>query len=434
MNKVLIVAYSFPPVGGAGVQRPLKFVKYLREYGWEPVVLTVSNPSVPVIDEGLLRDLPNGISIYRTPTLEPSYQAKKSCSHADGGRFGRIKAAVRKAAALIMLPDVQILWWPGLVRGLLGAIAREKPSCIFVTAPPFSSFLPVVLLGSVKNIPVVVDFRDEWSFSRKHLENSTKNRFAERLDYYFEKYSVTASAAFTAANESYIDSLHSTHPGIRKEKGVVITNGYDEEDFCDLESPAPPALDSEIITIVYAGTVWNATSLKPFAAALRTVLQSRPDLRDKLLLKVFGRVLDAEKECLLDDELKQVVVIHGYREHDEIIREMVGADILLLTLSDLPGAHKIITGKAFEYMATGRHILAVVPEGETKTLISSGYDNATYAHPADIGGIAAALRDLLSTVKNLRMKRGRDVSRYSRRRLTGNLASVFDRVTSGSLT
>ena len=127
MKKVAIIAYGFPPVGGAGVQRPVKFVKYLREFGWEPVVLTVGNPSVPVIDTSLLHDIPENVAVYRAKTLEPSYRAKNVLAHAGSGLGATLKRLLKYCFSSLLLPDVQVLWWPYLIVYLIKVIKNEKP-------------------------------------------------------------------------------------------------------------------------------------------------------------------------------------------------------------------------------------------------------------------------------------------------------------------
>jgi len=430
MKKVAVIAYGFPPVGGAGVQRPAKFVKYLREFGWEPVILTVANPSVPVIDESLLDDLPGDITTYTARTLEPSYARKQGCSQGGAGMVAALKNRIKRIISNCLLPDVQILWWPGLVIRLVELIKNEKPDCLFVTAPPFSSFIPVVFLGSWFNIPVVVDFRDEWSFSRATWENAAKHGLARMTDRFFERYSVSRCSDFTAANGSYVASLRKTYGECAAGKGCVITNGYDESDF----NPSPPETaksDGAPVTIVYTGTVWTATSLKPFVTALCKVIDEDTGARECLRVKVYGRVVGAEQECFHYDSLNGVVSLFGYCDHQEITREIAHADILLLTLSDLPGAEKIITGKVFEYMATGKHIFGIVPDGETKNIITDNYSNFTVVHPLHTEEISRSLRSLMDSIHELRQRAGNDVSRFSRRKLTGKLAEVFERFYEG---
>jgi glycosyltransferase involved in cell wall biosynthesis len=428
MFTVLIVSYNFPPVGGAGVQRPVKFVKYLREYGWEPLVLTVANPSVPVIDKTLEKDIPAGVQILKATTYEPSYQQKQGFKNTQSNVSGSLKKIFKKIIFQFLLPDLQVLWWPGLVMTLIKAIKTDRPDCLFVTAPPFSSFVPVVALGRIFGIPVVLDYRDEWSFSRNTWENSNKSWFASFVDSVMERFVISQCAAFTAANASYVDSLNKTYPHSTIGKGTVITNGYDDDDF-EIMDAGSTKKDDFKITLVYTGTVWAATSFQPIITALQSLLAKLPELETRISLKIVGRVVDNEALLFESNPIKKIVTLCGYLDHDRVIEELNSADVLLLTLSDLPGAEKIITGKAFEYMASGKHVFAIVPEGETKDLFCSNYDNVTIANPSDIPSIISGFKMIIEHIDDIRIKRGKATPQFLRRNLTAKLAEVFDTVT-----
>lgn len=431
MKKVLIVAYGFPPVGGAGVQRPVKFVKYLRRFGWEPVVLTVSNPSVPLMDTTLPKDIPDGVKIYGARTFEPSYNAKQAFTSDQVKRSG-IKKLLKKVLSMLLLPDIQVFWWPGLTFKLLKVIKTEQPSCMFVTAPPFSSFIPVVAVGKLFGIPVVIDYRDEWVFARNSWENSSRTQLASVIDTLLENFALSNCSAFTTATQSYIDSMTNLYGPKLKDKGVAITNGYDADDFATSDIKQQVIEDPATVTIVYSGTVMRATSLGCFCRILKRFLESDDKIQRKVRLKVYGRVVGDEQACLEDETLKGVIECHGYVEHEKVVEEMLNADILLLTLSDLPGAEKIINGKAFEYMATGKHIFSLIPDGELNRLISYDYDNATIVHPNDHDAAYQAFVRLLYNIGDIRERQGKDVSFFLRENLTARLASVFDKVANAS--
>lgn len=428
MKKLIVVAYSFPPVGGAGVQRPVKFVKYLPSFGWDPVVLTVANPSVPLMDQGLTKDIPAGIRIYRARSLEPSYQTKQTFADSNPGRDpGVLKRTIKRIVSGMLLPDLQVLWWPGLVRELWRVVRLEKPQCIYVTAPPFSSFLPVVLVGKILGVPVVLDYRDEWVFSRTSWEHSSKSPVAQWIDRNMERLAVRNCAAFTTATQSYVSNIGKHYGTDLLPKGTVITNGFDADDFA-FGSGVQKADHGQVISIVYAGTVWRATSLEFFCKAIEALLTEQPDLRTKVRIKVFGRVVDSEKEYLQAGLVGEVTECHGYVDHEKVVLEMLDADMLLLTLTDLPGAERIMHGKVFEYMASGKHILALIPDGEVKSLLMRDYSNSTIVHPNDGAATLSSVKDLVANIDDIRARKGNDVSAYLRKNLTGRLAGVLDGV------
>lgn len=432
MKKVVLVAYSFPPVGGGGVQRPTKFVKYLRDFNWEPIVLTVANPSVPLLDKSLLKDIPNGVQVCRARTLEPSYQAKKRYTTGGCSRVGvsiGIKERLKRIITYVLLPDVQVLWCPGLALQLVKILRTERPDCLFVTAPPFSALVPVVILAKLFNIPAVIDFRDEWSFSRKHWEHAIKTSLAFWFDRVLEKFVVYHCSALTAANASYIESLCSAYPSLDKNKTMVITNGFDEEDFSNMKRTVR---DGDTVHMVYSGTVWHATSLAPFMRAIKILTVNKPVLANCLRVKVYGRVVEGQLEYLQDDALEEIVTLCGYQDHTMVLGEMFSSDVLILSLTDLPGAEKIIPGKVFEYLATNKHILAIIPDGEAKRILSEASCNIHFVSPDDGDGIIAALLEIISGIKSIRSFPGKCQDQFSRKYLTEKLAELFSHVSSAS--
>lgn len=420
-NNVLIVSYTFPPTGGAGVQRVSKFVKYLREFSWEPVVLTTLNPSVPLTDLSLLADIPDGVVIHKAKTLEPSYAAKQSLKdNSKKSIKSSVKELIKEGVKGLLLPDVQILWWPALIKSLKTILGSGTIDCIFVTSPPYSVLIPTVYFAKKYGVPVVIDFRDEWSFSRDQWENAPKNPLARFIDSYFEGYVLRNCTKFTAATQSYVDSILQRHPQLGKQKGYAITNGYDDDDILDIES----VLKNENIVFVYTGTVWNATSLRAFMNALDSLITEKPELLGQISVKIIGRVVDSEMDYF-KGSAASCVTLAGYIEHKDAMVEMAKADVLILSLSDLPGAERIIPGKAFEYLATGKHIFAIVPEGETKRLIRGAYSNATITDSCSTSDVYNKLAQIIDGIEAIRVNKCCSVPEYSRRHLTQKLSEIM---------
>jgi len=421
MKNVLIVSYTFPPTGGAGVQRISKLVKYLPLFGWNSIVLTPSNPSVPIKDDSLLKDISCDTKIYRSRTFEPSYGAKRFLSSTnESSPMCRVKGVFKSIIQNILLPDPQVLWWPCLSFSIISTIIREKVDCIFVTSPPFSALIPPVLIGYILNIPVVVDFRDEWKFIRINTEHTTKNNFACRVDNALESLAIRLCRNFTAATQGYVDSIHSRYIFSRS-KGEVLTNGYDDEDFIKRGAVG----HNDEITISYIGSVWNETSLRAFISvyAQITAEKSTPPMR----LKIIGRIVDSECHYLRRATKSCTIEISGYQPHCVATVEMANADILLLTLSNSIGSERIIPGKTFEYMASGKHIFAIIPRGETYRLLEKHYPNATFADPQDTVDIHAKFRHIIESISSIRAATVPNVEQFSRANLAKSLANLLNK-------
>jgi len=426
---VLIVSHTLPPVGGAGVQRCSKFIKYLREFGWEPMALTVRNPSVPLFDTRQRSDIPPDCKIFTARTLEPNYATKKRLFYEKGG--GYLKRLLSSLLGFLknrlLIPDAQISWWPGLLLTLFRVTKREGLHCIFVSAPPFSTLMAVTFVGKLFRVPVVVDFRDDWRFFRLHMENSVKTPLAARLDRIFEKYVVANCSAITAATSSYLKSLLERNPDINGKKTCVITNGFDEEDFRRFRKPrnSKGRRNASTINFLYSGTVWKATSLLPLVKTLERLALKHPNLSDEIQITVYGRIVEEELRFLNQNHLARILKLVDYVPHDEIVQVMSKADVLIVSLSDLEGADQIIPAKTFEYMATGNFILAIVPEGETSRLLRGSYPKSTIVHPNEIEIIAKNISTLIADKKQLYEESKTDLSEYGRRRLTEKLAEVL---------
>ena len=308
---------------------------------------------------------------------------------------------------------------------LIKVVLLERINCLFVTAPPFSALVPVAFVGKIFGLPVVADFRDDWHFSRLHLENASRSAFAIRVDRILERYVVLKCSAFTAATASYVRNIFDRNPSTARNKAHVITNGFDPDDFKDFPIEEEKNDPGSRVTFVYSGTVWKATSLGPFVKAVEILLKKDPKLGMKISVKILGRVVEQEMAPLKENGLEEIFDLEGYVTHSRSVGAMSTADILLLTLSDLPGSAQIIPGKTFEYMATGKHILAIVPAGETSGLLRKKYGNATVTHPKDVDDISNQILALVKNKETIRKAQEIDVSQYERRSLTKRLATVF---------
>ncbi len=424
MKKALFVSYVFPPIGGAGVQRIIKFVKYLPSFGWTPVVVTVANPSVPILDNSFEKDIPEGIEIIKTKTLEPSYQVKiatNSSQIVNRSVIGVLKSYLKKLARLILLPDPQVLWWPFTIVKLYQYLRCNKVDVIFSSGPPFSTLVMAVFIGKRFHIPVVTDFRDEWSFSRNNWENLPKFNFIKMIDSKLEKYVITNSDVVTVASPGYQKAFNQKYPG---KEICTITNGFDWDDFTEFQKSGCER-ETGAINIVYAGTVWSATSLRPFVAGLERALAGNPHLQTAVKFTVIGRIVPEEEEYLINFPYQDVVQLVGYIDHTEVIDWLKRADILILSLSASVGADKIIPGKIFEYMVSRAAVLAIVPDGECASIANS-ITGFYVVDPNDIVAITEQIISLCDAAFEVGLTEKSGIENFDRRVLTSKLANTFN--------
>ena len=451
IRRVLVVAYVFPPAGGAGVQRVTKFVKYLPEFGWECSVLTVANPSVPVFDQTLTEDVPESTVVRLAKTLEPGYALKSAVSAGSGGGNASkksggfrklLKSAVRAAGNAILQPDAQILWCPGAVKEGLQLLSELKHDAIFVTAPPFSSFVTGAALSRRSGLPLIVDYRDEWGISNRFQENRQKSSLSHRLQNRMQRNVLRQTLAAIATTRR---SAASIQDAVRQagSKATVscIYNGYDATDLTSTEAPSKDstiveAIDpgevasreaAEKLRIAYVGTLWNLTSIEPIVAAIEKLAITAPEKAKRIELTVAGRRTGAQDEILdrLDKQPCQLIR-ENYVEHKQAIEIMRRADVQCLLLSDVPEAERVVPAKTFEYLALGRRILSVGPAGEVHEILVD-FPQAESFLPTDTLGIADYFSRCLD---DPRPPSGEcataSTERFERRTLTQQLSHVLD--------
>jgi glycosyltransferase involved in cell wall biosynthesis len=428
--RALVVSYAFPPVGGAGVQRVTKLVKYFGTCGVRPAVLTVANPSVPVIDASLTRDLPPDLDVTRARTLEPAYGAKQAAwaASATNGRAStrqRAMHALSSIAKQLLVPDPQVLWQPGAQRALASRLARGLDDVVLISGPPFSQFL-LAPLARARGAAVVLDYRDEWSTYRSTYE-MTGGRVASLVGDPLEAALLRRAHAVTTATDEFRYNLLARFSFLDPSRVHAIPNGYDPDDF-PRDLPAPPR-DRFVVT--YAGTIFKLTSARGFIGALRRLHMRAPHLARRLDARFVGRIVDTEQGAFTGSESLGVRRL-GYVPHDEVLRQLAASHLVLCLLDDVPGAERIYPAKIFELMYLGRPILTLAPAGALARLVER-HALGPVLPPRDEDAIAAHLEERLRAFAEapdkLPAPRARDVSRYDRRAQARAFADVLREAT-----
>ncbi len=434
-RRVLFVSYLFPPVGGAGVQRVAKFVKYLPASGWTPTVLTVSNPSVPVLDPSLLDDVPAAARMVRARTWGPGYAAKRTIAANSNGAIkesgvrGWPRRALRRAANFVLQPDAQVLWWPAAVRAGTRLLRATPHHAIVASGPPFSTLLVGASISRRTGVPLVLDYRDEWDLSNRYWENKQFDRVSLALQRKLQERVARQARLMIATSRPSAAALEA----IRDRSGSLarvacLYNGFDPDDFSHLPEHDAPA---DRYRLVYVGTLWNLTTVRPLVEAVARLAQRRPELASRLELVFAGRRTPAEQQILSRlDGLPCRLTRLDYVDHDQATRLMRSAHALCLLLADLPGAERVVPAKIFEYMAAGRTILAIAPPGEVHDLLKD-HPRAACVSPDNIPQLCEQLEIELRRYEQgearAPMPVAVDDSPYSRKRQAGELAELLDK-------
>lgn len=429
-----MVSYTFPPVGGAGVQRVTKWLKYLPSLGWKASVLTTENPSVPVTDASLSADVPTETLVKRARTLEPGYSVKSSLS--GGAPPGRtlssattaLRRLVRQAANVALQPDPQVLWAPAALAAGRRLLASTPHDVVLATSPPYSALLIGARLARRARLPLVVDFRDEWGISNQYWENRPRDPVSLGVQRLMQRTVLRRASAVIATTERSTAALQEACRAAGSSARVLcLYNGYDHEDFLGAASPPPP---SDPFLLAYLGTLWRLTDVRPLVAGVARLAQVDPESAASLSLCFAGRRTPEQDLAL--DELRRLpcrLDTHEYLAHTEAVGLMLRSSGLCLLVADVPGAERVVPAKLFEYMAARRPILAIAPRGEVWHLLA-GHPAARLCEPRDADAIAAALREEVARHRAARPREwgAYDPSRFSRARAAADLAEAMEGV------
>lgn len=436
MKRVLIITYYWPPTGGSGVQRWVKFAKYLPSEGWQPVIYTPENPEQLAVDTSLEAEIPAEAEIIKTHITEPYELYKKFLR-----RSGHSKEAVevnpvnaqnksfaQKAAMWVrgnfFLPDPRCMWIKPSVKYLKKYLEEHPVDLIVSTGPPQSMHLIGRQLALETGIPWIADFRDPWTkiFYFKHLSmTAMTRRWHEKME---KKVLDDASAVVAVSPLVQKEFRYMTNTPVE-----LITNGFDECDFAAERCEEAEGGNDRDFIITHTGLFaadGNPTVLwDVLAEKCRKEETFRENLKIRLIGKTDEQIISYLKSVGLEENLENM----GYQPHSVAVEQQRTASLLILPLRKEPEYKAVLPGKLFEYMASMRPILGIgQPDGamgmiigDTKTGAVIDWENeSTISAYVDMCWERHKLGIL--TVGNV------DISRYTRRNLTRRMAELFDRI------
>lgn len=404
MKRLLLVSYYFPPLAGSGVFRPLRLAKYLPRNGWEVTVLTVSARARVLKDPGLLSDVPGSVRVERTSSLEP--RTALLALHRLG--LGRL---ARRLEPWFFLPDDQRGWVPFGVRRAVRLLREREHHAVLTTSGPCSAHLIGLRLRRRLGLPWIADFRDEWT-TNPYLRYPT--RWHERVNRRLERAVLTEADRVVCVSRPWLDNLRSRVADRSAESFRVMPNGFDADHFPD-RSPPPPAR----FRIVYTGTFYGHRSPRSFLEAIQRVVDEGQIPADDLDVVFIGHGQAAPSP---------LVRTVGQRPFLEAVDRMTEAAVLLLVIPPEGGAGNH-TGKLFNYLASGRPILALAPEPNVAADLIRRSRSGRVAPPDDVGAIGEALVALHRDWREGRLLPDRDgavVGEYEARPQAAAYAGLLD--------
>ncbi len=424
IRRVLFIAYYFPPLGMGGVQRSLKFVKYLPEFYWEPIVLTVTDVAYYAKDYTLLREIEER-KIYRTNSFDPlrifrKIIERRGSEHTSQREISFWHRMNRIFTPLFFLPDTKILWIPHAFKKAMEIIKKERIDLIFTTSPPHSVHLLGIMLKKTTNLPWVADFRDNWLTEEYEKMPTPIHKFLNKK--MVLNVITKADRIITISNPiaEYFREISDK----KKSSIVTIPNGYDMEDFKNVK---PICCDR--FTITYCGTLNHTRTPERLFEGIYRAIARDSNIKAKICLRIVGTIFGIDINRMIDKYgLRDVIQIIGYVNHHKSIEYLVGSDMAVLLISS-DSSRAVVTGKIYEYLASGRPILAIVPQGEAERLVIEN-SRGTVVHPDDTDSICSEILRYFNLWQKGRLRnpvsRWKGIKIYERRRLTGIAAEVFD--------
>lgn len=421
-NKVLIITYYWPPAGGPGVQRWLKFAQYLPEFGFEPIIYTPENPSYPIIDESLINEVSKDLKIIQKPIWEP-YQIAEKINPTNrkfkAGQFGssQKKSFLSRLSIFIrgnfFIPDARKFWVKPSVQFLESYLKENEIETIITTGPPHSLHL-IGLKLKKKNpeLKWVADFRDPWTQISYHSELQLTKSSQKKHQKWEAK--VLGSADLVLAT-SFTDGDNFQKLGAQKVE--VITNGFEAKNF-----QLGKILSSKF-KLTYSGGLEQARNPLIVWKALEELVLENEDFKSKLELVFYGNLSPEVEQSILDHGLVGNLLKKGYVSHQESIQGIKNADLLLLCNFPEEKSKGIIPGKIFEYLATGNPILAIGPNDGDVGKILLETQSGHYCLPNDLVKVKTSILKAFEQWEKQEINPPNDkIEVYSREKLSQKLA------------
>ncbi|WP_411896146.1 glycosyltransferase family 4 protein [Winogradskyella sp. A2] len=426
-KKVLVITYYWPPAGGPGVQRWLKFVKYLPDFNIIPIVYCPENPSYPIIDESLIDEVSNDIEVIKKTIREPYGLArifsKKSANKISSGIIPRVKkqSFIEKLLLYVrgnyFIPDARKNWINPSVKFLTKYLTESGINTIVTTGPPHSLHLIGLNIKNAIGVKWIADFRDPWTTIGYHKELKLTPR-AER------KHRTLESQVLNSADEIIVTS-NNTKTGFSSKTSqpiTVITNGYDRHNVTNDQK-------DENFTFSHIGSLLSERNPQVLWEVISEIISENDDFAEKFQLNLIGVVSEEVLQSIKDHQLDNYLNVVGYVEHKEALAYQMKSQVLLLIEIDSEDTKTIIPGKVFEYLISETPILAVGPsDSDVEKIIKSTNTGYYFTYDAK-ANLKTQILSLFADYNSQNIEvNAVGIAQYSRKALTEKLSKIINRV------
>lgn len=454
-KKILLIAYDFPPRRTSGVYRPVAFVRYLLEHGWQPTVLTITDKRPDVRDPGLLEKVPPEVRIVRTPYVRMDgwedlamRLTRGRHRHDDGPespvwagagpsvRQSRLrrwsKGLARLLRGFLYFPDEFVGWLPwGLAAGIKLCM-RERFDVVYTTSPPRSTPLIGYFLKLFLGVTWLNELQDPWLLpagmdgvdigSGNALVGKGRHVLAARVDAGL----VRRADLVVTMTRGYAQQLQSQHR-LPPSKIACISNGFDEDDFLSPMTEHDGLLEPGFVHLSHIGTIYSRGSGN-FFPALADLVRENPEVTSKLRINIIGYPDGEVVEYARQEHFRDMIRVHGFIQHDEALRIMAASHCLLILYDNVFFSRFCVPGKLYEYLRAGRPVLALTHPGEVQELVE-GSGAGWVIRPDDTSGIKEVVQTLLrsgASGQPLASPNPHYVAGFSYERLTSELVAALE--------
>ncbi|MBE6239035.1 MAG: glycosyltransferase family 4 protein [Bacteroidales bacterium] len=439
MKRVLVITYYWPPTGGSGVQRWVKFARYLPSEGWQPVIYTPENPEQLAVDHSLEKEIPEEAEIIKRHITEPYELYKKFLRGSGHGKEAvevnpvnaRNKSFAQKAAMWVrgnfFRPDPRCMWIRPSVKYLKKYLEEHPVDLIVSTGPPQSMHLIGRRLAKETGLPWIADFRDPWTkiFYFKHL---SMTRATEKWHHRMEKKVLDEATAVVAVSPL----VQKDFQQVTKTPVVLITNGFDENDYPDMNVSQMSGGHEKDFTITHTGLFAADGNPTVLWDVLADKCRKDSEFRNRLKIRLVGKTDIQIIGAIEDAGLKDNLIDLGYQPHEVAVDEQRKASLLILPLRKEPEYKAVLPGKLFEYIASRRPVLGIGQPDGAMAMIMDSTKTGTVLDWNDREAVGRFIdRCWCDHCKGTLTVEGADISQFTRRNLTRRMAELFDRIVSG---
>lgn len=443
-KNVLAVIYFFPPMGGSGVQRTLKFIRYMPELGYNPIVETIEKGHNFAHDETLLKEVPQSVKVYRSNSGETLWlrniieklsamRKPKVTAEADSkttrstdstskqNSQGLKERAFKFIEMNLLVPDSKIRWYKHAVKDVHNILDKEDIHYIFSSSYPYTVHLIALEAKKKTKLPWVADFRDPWIGNSPMTEGHSEKR--KKKEEELEAEVVAYADKVIMVTEPICENYKKRYPKY-KDKFVTITNGFDANDFKELE-----VVKEDKFTVCYSGIVAKGQTPETLLKAMEKLLSENEKYKKNIKIKFIGFILDEYINLIQSSSVSEVFEKNDYMPHSKCISHMKGADVNLIILSDEDESRTVFSGKIFDYIGSERPILGIMPSnGVASNLIIDKKIGYSYNH-GDVDGVYNFIKSNYEKWENNEDTNTHAAARcaeFERKNLTKQLVNLFE--------